>query len=366
VVANPAAYRFLEAQWIRITPRSVRLELLPSPCVEGSMSEVVVITGASAGLGRATALRFAKDGASVALLARDEAALQETLTEVQAAGGRGLVIVCDVSDPAQVEAAAERAETELGPIDIWVNNAVASVYMPAQEIKPEEYRRVTEVSYLGQVYGTLAALKRMTPRDRGTIVLVGSGLAYRGAPFHSAYCGSKFALRGFFESLQTELRHDGSNIRLTMVHPSTLNTPFYSWVRTTLPQKPNAVKPVFQPEVAAEAIHWASRHNRRELRLGAPTVAAAYGNGLFPRVTDWLMGKLGYKVETQDEPTPPERPNNLWTPAHGMHATRGEFDAEAKDFSPQLWATTHRQWVGLGAIAVIGAALFGARKVRRR
>jgi NAD(P)-dependent dehydrogenase (short-subunit alcohol dehydrogenase family) len=319
------------------------------------MAEVVVITGASAGLGRATALRFAREGAKVALLARNVAALDDAAREVEAAGGTALVVPCDVSDPAQVEAAADRVERELGAIDVWINNAVASVFAPVRDIRPEEYRRVMEVTFLGQVYGTLAALRRMLPRDRGRIVLIGSGLAYRGAPFHSAYCGAKFGLRGFFEALRTELAHDGSRVHVGMVHPSTLNTPFYSWVRTTLHRHPMAVRPIYQPEVGAEAVFWATRHRRRELRVGAASAVAAAWGGLVPKVVDRVLGRVGWEVEQRDEPVPPRRPDNLFAPPELPYGARGDFDALARGFSTQLWSTTHRGWIAATALAVLTA-----------
>jgi NAD(P)-dependent dehydrogenase (short-subunit alcohol dehydrogenase family) len=328
------------------------------------MAEVVVITGASAGLGRATAHRFAREGAKVALLARNVAALEDAAREVAAAGGTALVVPCDVSDPAAVEAAADRIERELGPIDVWINNAVASVFAPVRDIRPEEYRRVMEVTYLGQVYGTLAALRRMRPRDRGRIVLIGSGLAYRGVPFHSAYCGAKFGLRGFFESLRTELAHDGSRVRVCMVHPSTLNTPFYSWVRTTLRHPPMAVQPIYQPEVGAEAVFWATRHDRRELRVGAASAAAAALGGLFPKTVDQVLGKVGWKVEQRDAPVEPDRPDNLFDTPGSPYGVRGDFDGQSRSFSTQLWSTTHRGWIAATALAVLTA--YSAFRYRRK
>lgn len=326
------------------------------------MGEVVVITGASAGIGRATAVEFAKRGARLALIARDANALGDVCREVRAAGGEAIAIPCDVADAQAVEHAAARAEAELGPIDVWINNAMVSVFSPAKDIGPEEYRRVTEVTYLGQVYGTLAALARMRTRNRGTILLIGSGLAYRGAPFHSAYCGAKFALRGFFESVRAELSSEGSGVHLAMVHPSSVNTPFYTWVRTSLPQKPNAVKPILQPEVLAKAIFWAAHHHRRELRVGSLSSLAAHGSVLAPGIVDRLIGWIGPKVETQREPTPAGRRDNLFSPAPG-HAVHGEFDQEASAASAQLWLSTHRRTLAVGLLG-LAALCVGLRRRR--
>lgn len=228
------------------------------------MNEVVVVTGASAGVGRATARAFARRGASVALLARGSDGLEAARAEVVSLGGNALVIPTDVADPEQVEAAAAQVEESLGPIDVWVNNAMVSVFSPATETPAAEYKRVTEVTYLGYVYGTLAALKRMVPRDSGVIVQVGSALAYRGIPLQSAYCGAKHAIQGFTESVRCELLHDGSNVKITMVQLPALNTPQFGWVKSRLPRRPQPVLPIYQPEVAADAIVWASRHYRRE------------------------------------------------------------------------------------------------------
>src|SRR5918912_496967 len=232
--------------------------------------EVVVVTGASAGVGRATAVAFAKRGARVGLLARGRDGLEGARTEVESAGGKALIIPADVSDADAVEEAAQRVEEDLGPIDVWVNNAMTSVFSPVKEMTPEEFRRVTEVTYLGYVYGTMAALKRMLPRNRGTIVQVGSALAYRGIPLQSAYCGAKHAIQGFMDSLRCELLHDGSRVRVAMVQMPALNTPQFGWVKSRLPHKAQPVPPIYQPEVAAEAIHWAAHHERREIWVGVP------------------------------------------------------------------------------------------------
>src|SRR5215218_2864905 len=259
--------------------------------------EVVVITGASAGVGRATAREFARRGAHVALIARGRDGLEGARREVERAGGRALVLPLDVSDADAVEQAAELTVRELGPIDVWVNNAMLSVFSPVTEMRPEEYKRVTEVTYLGYVYGTLAALRRMLPRDRGVIVQVGSALAYRGIPLQSAYCGAKHAVQGFTESVRCELIHDGSGVKITMVQLPALNTPQFGWVRNRLPRKPQPVPPIYQPEVAADAIVWAARHYRREWVVGGSTALAIAGDKVAPGLGDWYLARQGYDAQ---------------------------------------------------------------------
>jgi NAD(P)-dependent dehydrogenase (short-subunit alcohol dehydrogenase family) len=321
--------------------------------------EVVVITGASAGVGRATAQAFARQGAHIGLLARGKDGLEGARRDVEAAGGQALVLPTDVADPEQVEAAAAAVENAFGPIDIWVNNAMTSVFSPVKEMKPEEFRRVTEVTYLGQVYGTLAALRRMLPRDQGVILCVGSALAYRGIPLQAAYCGAKHAIQGFLDSLRAELLHDDSRVRVTMIQMPALNTPQFSWVKSRLPRKPQPVPPIFQPEVAAEAIVWASQHDRREIDVGMPTVEAIIGNKIAPGLLDHYLAKTGYDSQQTDEPADPNRPDNLWEPVQGDHGAHGDFDSRARDYSPQLWATTHRGWVlaGIGLAGAVGTTL---------
>jgi NAD(P)-dependent dehydrogenase (short-subunit alcohol dehydrogenase family) len=319
--------------------------------------EVVVITGASAGVGRATAREFARRGAHVALLARGVDGLEGARREVESLGGRALVLPLDVADAAAVERAAELTERELGPIDVWVNNAMVSVFSPVKQMRPEEYKRVTEVTYLGYVYGTLAALKRMQPRDRGCIVQVGSALAYRGIPLQSAYCAAKHAIQGFMDSLHAELIHDGSNVRVTMVQLPAVNTPQFSWVKSRLPREPQPVPPIYQPEVAARAVYWAAHNERRELYVGWPTIKAIVGNQLAPELADRYLARNGYDSQQTDEPVSPDRRDNLWEPLPGDHGAHGRFDSRASDASPQLWATTHR---GLFALAGVGALLGAA------
>jgi NAD(P)-dependent dehydrogenase (short-subunit alcohol dehydrogenase family) len=317
--------------------------------------EVVVITGASAGVGRATSQAFARNGAKIGLLARGREGLEGSLRNVQAAGGEGIVIPTDVAIPEQVEAAAERVERELGPIDVWVNNAMVSVFSPVKDTAPEEFKRVTEVTYLGVVYGSLAALRRMLPRDRGMIVQVGSALAYRGIPLQGAYCGAKHAIQGFMDSLRTELRHDDSNVRVTMVQLPALNTPQFDWVKSRLPRKPQPVPPIFQPEVAAEAILWAAHHNRRELYVGMSTVEAIVGDKMAPGVLDLYLARNGYEAQQTEQPDDPDRPHNLWEPLPRNYGAHGRFDDRARNRSIQFWATTHRNTVALaGAVAFLG------------
>ncbi len=329
--------------------------------------EVVVITGASAGVGRATARRFAREGAHIGLLARGQAGLEGARRDVEAAGGTALVIPTDVADAAAVEAAAGRVERELGPIDIWINNAMVSVFSPVKEMQAEEFKRVTEVTYLGFVYGTLAALRRMLPRDRGHIVQVGSALAYRGIPLQSAYCGAKHAIQGFTESLRCELLHDGSGVTVTMLQMPALNTPQFDWVKSRLPRYPLPVPPIYRPEVAAEAIHWAAHHDRPELYVGFSAAKAIVGDRVMPRLLDHYLARIGYDAQQTDERVDPDRPDNLWEPrdAETDHGAHGRYGERARARSPQVWATTHRTWLlGAGA-GVAGAVAAGATLLRR-
>ena len=320
------------------------------------MAEVVVITGASAGVGRAVVRRFARDGAHIGLLARGRDGLDAARREVEAAGGRALAIPTDVATWEQVDAAAAQIEAELGPIDIWVNNAMASVFSPIKEMKPEEYRRVTEVTYLGYVHGTLAALHRMLPRDRGSIVQVGSALAYRGIPLQSAYCGAKHAIQGFTDSLHTELLHDGSHVRVSSVHLPAMNTPQFGWVKSRLPNRAQPVPPIYQPEIAADAVYWAAHNERREVWVGMPTVGTILANRVAPGLLDRYLASTGYESQQTEQPEDPSRPDNLWTPVDGDHGAHGTFGERAAGWSPQLWASTHRG-ATLGAVLAAGAAL---------
>jgi NAD(P)-dependent dehydrogenase (short-subunit alcohol dehydrogenase family) len=322
---------------------------------------IVVITGASAGVGRATARAFARDGWDVGLIARGEAGLEAVADEVRTCGVRALAIPTDVADPDAVEAAAQRIEGELGPIDVWVNDAMESVFAPVAATTPAEFRRVTEVNYLGYVHGTLAALKRMTERDSGVIIQVGSALAYRSIPLQAAYCASKHAIVGFTDSLRCELIHDCSHVRVTAVHLPAVNTPQFDWVRSRLPRRAQPVPPIFEPEVIARAILFSAKHPRRELFVGLPTILAVWGQKFIPRVLDWYLGRTGYDGQQTDEPEG-NRPDNLDQPLdqavdHGAH---GRFDDRAHKWSPALELTIHRRVVA--TVALIGLAAL----VRRR
>jgi NAD(P)-dependent dehydrogenase (short-subunit alcohol dehydrogenase family) len=311
---------------------------------------VIVITGAAAGVGRAAARMFAQtEGAHIGLIARGEEALEGARREVEELGGRALVLPCDVSDAAAVEAAAERVERELGPIDVWVNDAMTSVFSFIKDMTPADFKRVTEVCYLGYVNGTLAALKRMLPRDRGHIVQVGSALAYRGIPLQAAYCASKHAIQGFMDSLRAELIHDRSRIVATMVQMPALNTPQFDWCKSRLPHKAQPVPPIYQPEVAAEAIVFASKSRRKEIYVGLSTVIAVVGNKLFPRLGDYYLGKTGIQGQQTPEMDNPDKPNNLYQPVGGDPGAHGRFDARARSFSLQLWADKNR-----AALATVG------------
>jgi NAD(P)-dependent dehydrogenase (short-subunit alcohol dehydrogenase family) len=328
--------------------------------------QVVVITGASAGVGRATVREFARQGADIGLIARGEDGLEATRREVEDAGGRALVLALDVADAGEVEAAAAAAEKKFGPIDVWINNAMVSVFSPALEMTPEEFRRVTEVTYLGAVHGTLAALRRMQKRNRGVIVQVGSALAYRSIPLQSAYCAAKHALVGFTDSLRCELIHDKSKVHLTIVHLPALNTPQFDWVKSRLPRQPQPMPPIFQPEVAAEAIFYAAQHYPRELWVGGPTLKAILAHRLAPGVLDSYLGRNGYQAQQTDEPAEKRRKENLWRPVAGDHGAHGNFDDQALTRSKELWARTHLPWIlgGIGAVALIGSALIGLAGTR--
>jgi short-subunit dehydrogenase len=315
--------------------------------------EVIVITGASAGVGRATVRAFAWRGASIGLMARGRDGLEGAHREVEAAGGRALILPTDVANADQVEAAALAVEEAFGPVDIWVNNAMVSVFSPLTHMTPDEFKRVTEVTYLGCVYGTLAALRRMRPRDHGVIVQVGSALAYRSIPLQAAYCGAKHAIKGFTDSLRCELLHDGSHVRVTMVHMPALNTPQFAWVKSRLSRKPQPVPPIYQPEVAAEAIVWAAHHNRREVHVGLSTALAILANKIVPGLLDRYLGRTGYDSQQYNGYDDPHRPHNLWTPVPGDYGAHGDFDHRARSRSLQLWADTHR---GLLALAGVGVA----------
>ena len=326
-----------------------------------SVPDVVVITGATAGVGRAVARRFATDGAKIGLLARGKEGLEATAREIENLGGTALAVQTDVADFEQVESAADRIEKELGSIDIWINNAMTSVFAPIEKIEPEEFRRVTEVTYLGTVWGTMVALDKMTARNHGKIVQVGSALGYRGIPLQSAYCGAKHGVQGFNDSLYAELLHDDSDVQLTLVNLPAVNTPQFRWVRSKLPKKAQPVPPIFQPEVIAEAIHWAAYNNRRELTVGSPAMKAIWGNKFFPAAGDHYLAKTGYDSQQTDEPEDPDRPDNLFEPVEGDHGAHGEFDDRAKDQSFSLLLNQNREII-IGALGLL--AIFALIKKR--
>ncbi len=320
------------------------------------MRPVVVITGASAGVGRATARRFARsDRARIGLIARGPARLEETADEVRRLGGEALVLPCDVADPAAVEKAAEKVESSLGPIDVWVNCAMATMLAPLAEMSSEEFRRVTEVTYLGSIHGTMSALRRMKPRDRGVIVQVGSALAYRSIPLQSAYCGAKHAVIGALDSLRSELIHDGSQVRVSVVQLPAVNTPQFSWMRNRMPRLPQPVPPIFQPEVAADAIRYAAHHPRREFWVGRSTFKAILAQKIAPGLLDRILARQGYSGQLSAEVAATRRTDNLFHPVEGHYAARGRFTGRAKRRrSPALPPRA----VAAGAVVALGVAGF--------
>jgi NAD(P)-dependent dehydrogenase (short-subunit alcohol dehydrogenase family) len=327
--------------------------------------KTIVVTGASAGLGRAIAAGFGARGDRVALLARGVEGLASAAKEVEAAGGQALVVPTDVSSWAEVNAAATRIEIELGEIDVWVNNAMTSVFAPFSEVEPEEFERVTAVNYLGFVYGTMAALRRMQPRERGTIVQVGSALALRSIPLQSAYCGSKHAILGFTESLRTELLHDHSRVKTTMVQMPAMNTPQFSWVRTTLPNHPQPVAPIYQPEVGAKGVLFAADHpDRHNYYVGISTSLTVFANKLAPGLLDRYLAATGYANQQMSIPTESDRVDNLFEPVPGSHSMHGIFDDGAWSHCPQLWATTHKARIAIGAVFLLVLAATASRAAR--
>lgn len=322
--------------------------------------QVVVVTGSSGGIGRATAQAFGGRGAKVALVARGEEGLAGAARDVERAGGQALPIPTDVADPGQVEAATAKAEETFGPIDVWVNVAFTSVFAQFTDIAPEEYKRVTEVNYLGYVYATMAALRRMLPRDAGTIVQVGSALAYRGIPLQTAYCGSKHAIQGFHEALRCELLHNKSNVHVTMVQMPAVNTPQFDWVLSRLPKAAQPVPPIYQPEVAARGVVFAADHpRRREYWVGGSTMATLAANAVAPGLLDRYLAKTGFSSQQDNRPVPADPPANLWQPADGPdgrdYTAHGSFDAQSKDRSLQLLASQRH-----GPLAAAGAGLLAA------
>lgn len=324
-------------------------------------SRVVVLTGASSGVGRATALELARSGARLVLLARGREALEATRTDVQQRGGTALAIPTDVADHEQVEAAAATAERELGPIDVWINDAMTSVFSRVRDLKAEEVKRVTEVNYLGTVNGTLVALSRMLPRDRGKIVQVSSALAYRGIPLQAAYCGSKHAIKGFTESLITELLAAGSKVSVTMVALPAVNTPQFDVVKTRLPNHPMPVPPIFQPEVPARAIVRAIDGDQREIRVGASTVGTILGNQVAPGLLDRYLARTGIKSQQTDERVDPNRPANLWAPLSGDRGAHGRFDDQSHPRSLQQLAARNLRAITT-SVAVVTAGVVAWRR----
>ena len=325
-------------------------------------AEVVVITGASAGVGRAAARKFARHGARIGLLARGTDGLEAARREVEDLGSEALVVTTDVANADQVESAAARIEAKFGQIDIWINNAMTSVFSPIKQMTAAEFQRVTEVTYLGYVYGTLAALKRMLPRDRGVIVQVGSALAYRGIPLQAAYGAAKHAVQGFCDSLWCELLHDNSNVNVTMVQMPALNTPQFGWVKSRLPRKAQPVPPIFQPEVAAEAIYFAAHNPRREFYIGLPTVKAIVADKIAPGLLDHYLAATGYDSQQYDGAEDPNRLDNLWQPLPGDHGAHGAFDSRARSCTPQLWASEHRGLLSLVLATLVTCVLLAVFK----
>jgi NAD(P)-dependent dehydrogenase (short-subunit alcohol dehydrogenase family) len=330
-------------------------------------ASVVVITGSSAGLGRAIAHGFAKRGSHIGLIARNPEALNAAKEECEALGGKALVLPADVSDAEAVEAAASRVEEQFGPIDIWVNDAMVSVFSPVKEMEASDYKRVTDVLYLGFVHGTLAALRRMLPRDKGTIIQIGSALSYRSIPLQSAYCACKHAINGFTDSLRCELIHDQSNVQLTAVHMPAMNTTQFDWVKNRMANNPQPVPPIFEPELAAEVVLAAgfAKHPRREYWVGSPTVMAIVGQKFIPGLLDAYLGKTGYESQQiPDEPKDPNAPNNLYEYVPGAHSARGKFGVRSTSTSGQIFVSLHPGSFALGAAAALTA--LGVALVARR
>lgn len=325
---------------------------------------VVVVTGASAGVGRAVVREFAAPGVCIGLIARGRDGLEGAAREVREAGGEALVLPLDVADGDAVEAAAAQVEAAFGPIDIWINAAFAGVVARFLDMSMKDYERVTAVTYMGQVHGTYAALKRMVPRGRGSIVLVGSALAYRGIPLQSAYCGAKHAIQGFHDSICCELIEARSKVHVSMVQLPGVNTPQFDWIKTNMPMKPQPASPPYQPEVAARAIHWAAHQRRKSVNVGWPTLQAIWGDHFASPLLDRYLGRTGVSGQQDSEPVSPDRRDNLWEPVPGDHGAHGRFDARARRFTSQFWISRNREVLGAGLAGI--AALVGASALRRR
>ncbi len=328
--------------------------------------DVVFITGASAGAGRAIADIFAQHGCSLGLFARGTERLEAAKTYAESRGAQAMIFSGDVADAAALENAAAACEAKFGPIDIWINDAMTTVFAPFWAITPDEFKRVTEVTYLGYVYGTMAALKRMRPRNRGSIVQVGSALAYRSIPLQSAYCGAKHAIKGFTDSIRSELLHEKSRIMVSMVQMPALNTPQFDWCEDKMDKQPQPVPPIYQPEVAARAVYWAAYHKNRELNVGIRTSVILWGNKFFPGFGDNYLARFGYSGQFTDEPATPDRPSNLWHTVKGDYGAHGQFDKRALTTSRFLWLETHCPWLWKAACAAAAVAAVLALKPRRK
>ncbi len=327
---------------------------------------VVVVTGASAGVGRAVVRRFAKDGVKIGLIARGMDGLRATAREVEDLGSEPLILPCDVADNDAVEAAAQKVEDTFGPIDIWINVAFAGILSRFIDIEPKDYERVTQVTYLGQINGARAALRRMVARNKGVLVLTGSALAYRGIPLQSAYCGAKHAIQGFQDSIRSELIHDDSDVHVTMVQLPGVNTPQFDWMKTNLPNQPRPASPPYQPEVAAEAIHLAAHHRRKEVQVGVSSWEAIWANKFFSPILDRYLARTGFSGQQGPDPVRPDRQNNLYEPVPGDHGAHGRFDSTAKSWSPQLVVTKNRNLIAAGvAAAALSGLVALAKQVRR-
>lgn len=327
---------------------------------------VVVVTGGSAGVGRATVEAFARDGWNVGIIARGQERLDRASAAVRSFGRNACAVSADVADADAIEQAAARIEGELGPIDVWVNNAMATVFSPVDKLTPAEFQRGTQVTYLGQVHGTMTALRRMRERNRGTIVNVGSALSYRAVPLQSVYCGAKYAVRGFTDALRSEIFHDRLNVHLTMVHLAAMNTPQFDWGLNKMPERPQPVPPIFEPEVAARAILFAATHHRREIWVGFPTVRAIIANKIAPGLLDRYLARVGYSGQLTAEPTPPDAPANLFAPAEGDWGAHGRFDSRARDVSWELWTSRHRSVLMATLLILSGIGVRGLLRLARR
>lgn len=316
--------------------------------------KVMAITGASGGIGRATALAFAKQGAAIGLIARNTVALEEVKTEVESRGGRALVLPCDVSEDGALEAAAQKIEETLGSLDIWINGAMVTVFGKVEDMTSAEYRRVTDVTYHGAVFGTLAALKRMKRRNRGHIIQIGSALSYRSIPLQSAYCGAKHAIRGFTDALRCELIHEKSAIELSMIQLPAFNTPQFTWARLHIDVQPQALPPIHDPNLAAEVVVWTAEHPQREVWVGWPTWQAVLGQKLFPGLLDRYMARKAWSSQLTDQPPPPDRHDNLFTPAEKGYSVKGPLTDKEITQKPRLWQVPNQNvWinsVGFGLV----------------